>query len=106
MTDDGISGFITHEPVLLSPQLIQFQPEAIDSYLCARITDFIRLKISFHFETVMSHISRVEFLHLAEQQGYRTYLYFVSTVDPEINIARVQYRVVSQGGHGVRCTRT
>jgi len=95
---------LPHEPILLSAQCIQFQPEAIDSYLCARIIDYIRLeflrfKISFTFETVMSHISKVEFLQLAKQQGYRTYLYFVFTVDPDINIARVQYRV-SQGVHG------
>ena len=104
-TVTGSTAVLQHEPILLSAQCIQFQPEAIDSYLCARIIDyirleFLRLKISFTFETVMSHISKVEFLQLAKQQGYRTYLYFVSTVDPDINIARVQYRV-SQGGHGV-----
>lgn len=48
----------------------------------------------------MSHISKVEFLKEAQAQGFKTYLYFVSTVDPEINIARVKYRV-SIGGHPV-----
>lgn len=48
----------------------------------------------------MSHISKVEFLQEAKRKGYRTYLYFVSTVDPMINIARVKYRVQT-GGHGV-----
>lgn len=77
----------------------------MDSYLAARIIDFIRLeflklKISFTFETVMSHISKVEFLKAAQEQGFKTYLYYVSTVDPEINIARVQYRVTT-GGHPV-----
>lgn len=48
----------------------------------------------------MSHISKVEFLQEAKRQGFKTYLYYVSTVDPIINIARVQYRV-SMGGHAV-----
>ncbi len=81
------------------------KPNEIDSYLCARIIDyirleFLRLKVSFTFETVMSHISKVEFLREAKRQGYKTYLYYVSTVDPQINIARVKYRV-SVGGHPV-----
>lgn len=32
--------------------------------------------------------------------GYRNYLYYIATDDPQINISRVQYRV-SQGGHSV-----
>ena len=93
------------EPVLLDHWTIQFDATEIDSYLCARIIDyirfeFLRLKISFTFETVMSHISKVEFLQNAKRQGFKTYLYYVSTVDPVINIARVKYRV-SVGGHAV-----
>src|SRR5690606_23725541 len=93
------------EPVLLENGNIQFDVLEIDSYLCARIIDyirleFLRLKISFTFETVMSHISKVEFLQEAKRQGFKTYLYYVSTVDPMINIARVKYRV-SVGGHSV-----
>ena len=93
------------EPVLLENGNIQFDASEIDSYLCARIIDyirleFLRLKISFTFETVMSHISKVEFLQQAKRQGFKTYLYYVSTVDPMINIARVKYRV-SVGGHPV-----
>lgn len=93
------------EPLILADGQIQFDVSEIDSYLCARIIDyirleFLRLKISFTFETVMSHISKVEFLQEAKRQGFKTYLYYVSTVDPVINIARVQYRV-SIGGHAV-----
>ncbi|TCH61218.1 zeta toxin [Acinetobacter sp. ANC 4862] len=96
---------LTSEPVLLEGGNILFDPSEIDSYLCARIIDyirleFLRLKISFTFETVMSHISKVEFLQEAKRQGFKTYLYYVSTVDPMINIARVKYRV-SVGGHPV-----
>ncbi|NNH78662.1 zeta toxin [Acinetobacter sp. ANC 5380] len=96
---------LTNEPILLDDWNIQFDASEIDSYLCARIIDyirleFLRLKISFTFETVMSHISKVEFLQEAKRQGFKTYLYYVSTVDPMINIARVKYRV-SVGGHPV-----
>lgn len=96
---------LTNESILLDDWNIQFDASEIDSYLCARIIDyirleFLRLKISFTFETVMSHISKVEFLQEAKRQGFKTYLYYVSTVDPMINIARVKYRV-SVGGHPV-----
>ncbi len=93
------------EPYIDSSGLIVFAKEEVDSYLAARIIDYIRfeflkLKISFTFETVMSHVSKVEFLKKAQEQGFRTYLYYVATVDPDINIARVNYRVYS-GGHPV-----
>ncbi|WP_257220757.1 zeta toxin [Acinetobacter sp. YH12218] len=96
---------LARKPQILDPWKIEFHPDQIDSYLCARIIDYIRLqflelKISFTFETVMSHISKVEFLREAKRKGFRTYLYYVSTIDPVINISRVQYRVKT-GGHGV-----
>ena len=92
------------QPKIILDQVIVFEVVEIDSYLCARIIDFIRmaflkLKISFTFETVMSHVSKVEFLREAQSQGFKTYLYYVATVDPKINIARVQYRVHAGGHH-------
>ena len=39
-------------------------------------------------------------LEQAQRAGYRTYLYFIATDDPEINISRVRNRV-KLGGHGV-----
>ena len=42
----------------------------------------------------------VEFLAEAQASGFRTYLYYVATSSPEINIERVKYRV-AMGGHGV-----
>ena len=92
-------------PQILGDGSVYFEQQEIDSYLCARIIDFIRmeflkLKISFTFETVMSHISKVDFLKEAQKQGFKTYLYYVATVDPEINIGRVYYRV-HVGGHAV-----
>jgi predicted ABC-type ATPase len=68
------------------------------------LADFIRQQllingISFTFETVMSHESKVDFLHKAKSNGYRVYLYFISTEDPEINISRVKVRVAQHGHH-------
>jgi predicted ABC-type ATPase len=77
----------------------------VDSYLAADLAEFIRQMllendISFTYETVMSHPGKVDFLKLAQSKGYRVYLYFIATVDPAININRVQVRV-KQHGHGV-----
>lgn len=67
--------------------------------------DFIRQKLfeagkSFTFETVMSFPDKVELLRKAQEKGFRTYLYYVATENPDINISRVHYRV-KMGGHSV-----
>jgi predicted ABC-type ATPase len=77
----------------------------IDSYLAADLAEFIRQhllanNLSFTYETVMSHESKIHFLQQAQDCGYRVYLYFVATEDPEINISRVNVRV-TQHGHFV-----
>lgn len=75
------------------------------SYVAAVLADAIRRALlaqgsTFTFETVMSSRDKIDFMREAQALGYRTYLYFVATDDPEINISRVQLRV-SQGGHDV-----
>ena len=67
----------------------------IDSYLAADIAEFIRQEllsndISFIYETVMSYSDKIDFLRLAIEKGYRVYLYFIATEDPEINISRIK----------------
>lgn len=84
---------------------LSFTNVKVDSYFASVATDFLRQKLleqknSFTFETVMSHRSKVDLLAQAQRLGYRTYLYFVATDDPAINISRVRNRV-SQGGHAV-----
>lgn len=74
-------------------------------YLAAAVADFIRhqlikSKMSFSFETVMSHPTKIQLLSQAKAIGYRTYLYYVATEDPQINISRVRQRV-KMGGHPV-----
>jgi predicted ABC-type ATPase len=84
---------------------ISFTKTAINSYYASAIADMLRnhlLKsgISFSFESVMSHEDKVQFLKKAQESGYRTYLYYVATDDPMINIDRVEKRVKA-GGHPV-----
>ena len=88
-----------------SDNKISFTTVEIDSYFASVAVDFLRHKlveagVDFTFETVMSHPSKVEFLKLAQESGFRTYLYFVATEDPEINLSRVASRV-AEGGHDV-----
>ncbi|HEY6838051.1 MAG TPA: zeta toxin family protein, partial [Geobacteraceae bacterium] len=84
---------------------LSFHSVEVNSYLASVAVDFLRQKlldagITFTFETVMSHPGKVDFLRLAQEKGYRTYLYYVATEDPDINISRVESRV-AQGGHNV-----
>ncbi len=84
---------------------IDFFAVLVNSYYASVCADFIRhqlleKKISFTFETVMSSRDKVDFLQKAQKMGYRTYLYFIATQDPIVNISRVQNRV-KRGGHDV-----
>ena len=74
----------------------------IDSYLAADLAEFIRQQLlaadfSFTYETVMSYEGKIAFMQQAREKGYRVYLYFIATEDPEINISRVNLRVTQQG---------
>jgi len=74
-------------------------------YEASLITSFIRehlLKkgISYSFETVMSHTSKLDEIQKARESGYKTYLYFVCLDDSQLNVSRVQNRV-RKGGHAV-----
>jgi predicted ABC-type ATPase len=76
-----------------------------DSYLASVLADAVRRELleegkTFTFETVMSSPDKVDFMKEARKRGYRVYLYFVATDDPEINIDRVRRRVML-GGHPV-----
>lgn len=58
----------------------------------------------FAFETVMSHPSRISEMLLLKEQGYHVFLVFISTDDPEMNVARVTFRYQSGSttGHYVK----
>jgi predicted ABC-type ATPase len=77
-------------------------PCEIDSYSAAIIADFLREELvrqneTFSFETVFSHTSKIDFIKNANKKGYRSYLYFIATSSPNINVMRIENRVLSEG---------
>jgi predicted ABC-type ATPase len=49
--------------------------------------------ISFAFETVMSHPSKIEVLREARRRGYAVVIFFVALESPKLNVERVRQRV-------------
>lgn len=64
----------------------------------------IEAKEDFTFETVLSSKFKLDILEKAKEEGYFIKCIFVLTVDPLINVARVETRVAS-GGHDVDKTK-
>ena len=82
---------------------------SVSSYVAAVVADFVRERLlsthqSFTFETVLSSPEKLELMRRAHRLGYRVYLYFIATKDPEINISRVHSRH-ERGGHDVPVER-
>lgn len=93
------------ESLRFNDNKLSFRDTGVNAYFASVAADFIRQKLilkrqSFAFETVMSSPDKVELLAKAQGFGYRTYLYFVATDKPSINISRVRHRVKT-GGHDV-----
>lgn len=117
-TEAEILTFFQHSTLLAKADLLDetdalrfnddkliFFAVSVNAYFASVAADFIRQKLlatraNFTFETVMSSPDKVALLHKAQEFGYRTYLYYVATEDPDINISRVHYRV-KMGGHPV-----
>jgi predicted ABC-type ATPase len=73
--------------------------------LAALLADFFRYAlvkdvVKFTTETVFSHPSKIQMVKDAKSNGFRTYLYFICTESPELNIQRVRSRTL-KGGHPV-----
>ena len=118
VTAKEVLDFFIHAPLIKAGELLDdahdlsfyddklsFVNVGVNAYFASVAADFIRNKLiecskSFTFETVMSFPDKVDFLRRAQSRGYRTYLYYVATEDPSINISRVKYRV-KMGGHSV-----
>jgi predicted ABC-type ATPase len=91
--------------IYLEKECIVLRHLTVNSYHASVLADFIRHQVlrsglSMTFETVMSSPDKIAFIRKAQIAGYRTYLYFVATEDPLINISRVSHRVKT-GGHDV-----
>ena len=114
-TEKEILDFFLHSPLLKIADLLDdahdlrfnegklsFSKVEVNAYFASVAADFTRHKLiecskSFTFETVMSSPDKIELLHKAQSRGYRTYLYYVATEDPAINISHVRYRVRMEG---------
>jgi len=75
------------------------------SYKAAIIAEKIRNDLlsqgaSFCFETVFSHVSKIDFIAQAKGMGYKVILVYIHLVDSSLNEARVHQRV-TEGGHSV-----
>lgn len=93
------------EKLRFSNNTLIFKDVRVNSYFVSAIADFLHEKLvdasqTFTFETVMSHENKIALLRRAQKAGFRTYLYYVATEAPEINVKRVQIRV-REGGHNV-----
>ena len=82
---------------------------SVTSYVAAVVADFVRERLlatnqSFTFETVLSSPEKLELMRRAHRLGYRVYLYFIATEDPEINVSRVRSRH-ERGEHDVPVDR-
>ena len=62
--------------------------------------DLISQGVSFCFETVFSHESKIDFVAQAKANGYKIILVYFHLFDSSLNEARVKQRV-SEGGHSV-----
>ncbi len=89
---------------LIAKELAPLRPEMV-SYEAAQIAkqirlDFLHEKISFCFETVFSHSSKLEFVQQARTIGYEIIMVFIHLDDVQLNIARIT-QCVAEGGHHV-----
>jgi predicted ABC-type ATPase len=69
-------------------------------YAAVRREDCIANGRSLIFETVLSAPDKIDFIQKAKQKGYFIRLFFIGTDSPQINAARIAYRVMT-GGHDV-----
>jgi len=89
---------------LIAKEIDSDNPEDV-SYQAAAIAqkireDLIATGVSFCFETVFSHESKIDFIAQAKANGYKIILIYIHLDDSTLNEARVQQRV-SEGGHSV-----
>ena len=96
--------------VSIQNNVLVISPGLIKSYTASLVADFLRTQllknsISFTFETVMSHRSKVDIIAKASSLNYKTYLYFVTTSKPSVNLERIKSRI-KKGGHNVSKKKT
>ncbi|MCP3874777.1 MAG: AAA family ATPase [Desulfobacteraceae bacterium] len=89
---------------LIAKEIDSKNPENLSYHaaaLAAKIReDLIIQGVSFCFETVFSHESKIDFIANAKAHGYKITLVYIHLSSPELNEARVHHRI-SEGGHSV-----
>lgn len=76
------------------------------AHLISRLgEDLLNQGVSFCFETVFSHESKIDFVARAKALGYVVILVYIHLDTPALNEARVSQRV-SEGGHHVPPEKT
>lgn len=89
---------------LIAKSINADNPETV-SYNAASVAqkireEFLTQGISFCFETVFSHPSKIDFIAKAKALGYYVVLIYIHLENSSLNQARVSQRV-SEGGHNV-----
>lgn len=89
---------------LIAMEIVPDHPEEASykaSHMAGRLReDLLREGFSFCFETVFSHVSKIDFVAKAKSMGYEVILVYIHLDFPELNEARVHQRV-GEGGHNV-----
>ena len=84
---------------------LRFGSLAVNANLASVVAAMFRqrlleVRVRFSFETVLSIPETVLFWCAAQESGYRTYLYYVATDNPDIIVGRIRSRV-AMGGNPV-----
>jgi predicted ABC-type ATPase len=89
---------------LIAAGLSPFTPEGAafraGRLMLAEISEHVRRKASFAFETTLSGRGYVRRIRLWREGGYRVKLFFLRLDSPDLAVARVRQRVKA-GGHNV-----
>jgi predicted ABC-type ATPase len=105
LINDQFGATAFYESYSLRKNILRLKEKSADERVAQIVADFLRKKLlkekrRFSFETVFSHFSKLDIMRQAAQEGYKVYLYFVSTESPVINKSRVAARK-EKGGHDV-----
>ena len=97
---------LSDDRLTLPKKFIENQEDKVHERVAQIVADYLRKKLlledkKFSFETVFSHVGKVDIIKQATAKGYKVYLYFVSTEHPSINVYRIKKVRVKQKGHDV-----
>jgi len=103
--DECKAPFLSCRIFIADDDFLIFSVDAVNSYTVAIVADFFKeqypkRRLSFSFETVFSHPAKIDLLKRAQAFGFRTYMYFIATESPLINLDRIDVRA-RLGGHDV-----